>query len=325
MIFVIFCSGNKVAVSQTPESLETKITSVVNEDELVHFGDQLDVDVLGSFEYDWRGGITPEGFLDKSEFSGEPIPALCRNVDEIAQSYADSLSKFLRDPQVSVKIIDRSNRPLVELLGSIKNPQRFRLKRPVYLNELLVLGGGLTESASGEIQIFRPAKIGCLERKSEIGEASELTDPNETKIIKLLVSELLSGKKQANPRIYYGDLITVLSAEPVYVIGGVRNPKQIAVRSQISLSRAIDSAGGTSRDADINKVIIYRRQENKTNIIEADLNKIKNKEADDLILKAYDIVEVAQKGSKRSKYPPVIRRLETENQNISSLPLRIIE
>ena len=30
--------------------------------DLIHFGDVIDVDVVGSLEFDWRGGLTPEGF-----------------------------------------------------------------------------------------------------------------------------------------------------------------------------------------------------------------------------------------------------------------------
>jgi len=30
----------------------------------VHQGDIIDVDVVGSFEFDWRGGLNPEGFIE---------------------------------------------------------------------------------------------------------------------------------------------------------------------------------------------------------------------------------------------------------------------
>ncbi len=324
-ILLVSGSGFQIVYSQIPETQIKTTRTIVSEDDLVHLGDLIDIDVLGSFEFDWHGGLTPEGYLDKAEYSGDQIYGLCRGVDEIADSYRESLAKILKNPQVSVKIIDRSNRPLVELLGSVKNPQRFQIKRPVYLNELLILAGGLTENASGDVQIFRPAKLGCVSKKSEIENSNDLNQTNETKIITLKIAELLKGKKEGNPQIYNGDLITILSAEPIYVIGGVRNPKQIPVRSTLSLLRAIDSAGGISKDAQSNKIVIYRRQDGKTNIIEADLEKIKNNIAEDIMLKPFDIVEVGQKSGGKRKYPPVIRQNENINRNISSLPLRIIE
>ncbi|MDM7924023.1 MAG: hypothetical protein QUS14_17160 [Pyrinomonadaceae bacterium] len=35
--------------------------------ELIHYGDLIDIDVVGSFEYDWRGTLTQEGFIDGNE------------------------------------------------------------------------------------------------------------------------------------------------------------------------------------------------------------------------------------------------------------------
>jgi protein involved in polysaccharide export with SLBB domain len=109
------------------------------------------------------------------------------------------------------------------------------------------------------------------------------------------------------------------------VIGGVANPKQISSRSQITLSRAVWSAGGATKNADQKKITIFRREAGETKIIEADLEKIKGGEAEDLILRALDIVDVGQTGRTRSKFPPVLRVAETGGKNTATLPLRIID
>ncbi|HKX84258.1 MAG TPA: hypothetical protein VJL58_08565, partial [Pyrinomonadaceae bacterium] len=54
--------------------------------DLVHFGDLIDVDVVGSFEFDWRGTLNPEGFLDGLEHVDKPVYALCRSESDIARS-----------------------------------------------------------------------------------------------------------------------------------------------------------------------------------------------------------------------------------------------
>ncbi|MGI9056364.1 MAG: hypothetical protein ACR2F2_11245, partial [Pyrinomonadaceae bacterium] len=56
--------------TNTPDKSQSKINSEVN---LVHYGDLIDVDILGSFDYDWRGKLTPEGYLDGVNFVEEPI------------------------------------------------------------------------------------------------------------------------------------------------------------------------------------------------------------------------------------------------------------
>jgi hypothetical protein len=45
---------------------------------LVHFGDLLEVDVIGSYEYDWRGTLTPDGYLDGLDTIENQIYGLCQ-------------------------------------------------------------------------------------------------------------------------------------------------------------------------------------------------------------------------------------------------------
>jgi hypothetical protein len=98
----------------------------------------LTVDVIGSVRYDWRGKINPEGFLDGVEYAENPIYALCRSEQQIAAAVAQAYGKIFRQPKIIVKILDRSNRPPAIIYGAVKTPQRFQIRRPVYLNELLV-------------------------------------------------------------------------------------------------------------------------------------------------------------------------------------------
>lgn len=303
----------------------------------IHFGDLVDVDVIGSTEYDWRGTITPEGFLNGIDFVEEPIYALCRGEEEVARQIEKGYEKLLRQPKVVVKILDRSGRPVSVLYGAVRTPHRFRIERPVRLNELIILSGGVTERASGEIQIFRPEYLSCEPKKKEAG-----SDPNANSgesrerfiatrkeagatYFTIKIADLLAGKSEANPLILTGDIVTVLEAEPIYVIGGVVNPKQISSRSQMTLSRAIDSAGGLSKNADEKKITVFRREKNEIKIVEINLNDVKSGTAQDFVLKAFDIVEVGQKGKPQRKLPPVLRTAENIQTTVTNLPLRIVD
>jgi polysaccharide export outer membrane protein len=299
----------------------------VNEADLVHFGDLVDVDVIGGFEFDWRGKLSPEGFLDGLNGYGDPIFGLCRSESEIAIDVTKAYSKLLRDPKVVVRILDRSNRAVVTVDGAVKLPQRFQLRRPAELRELLVLSGGITDEASGEIQIFRPRDLNCSERMSRndskppVGQV--VLKVNGSHITNIKISDILKGEPSANPVIQSGDLITVLRAVPIYVIGGVNNPRQISAREGMTLSRAIASAGGLAKEADGGAVTIFRRELNDMKRIEADLGKIAADSAPDPELKAFDIVDVAQKGRDKRKYAPVISGGNVGSK--TSLPLRIVE
>jgi protein involved in polysaccharide export with SLBB domain len=131
---------------------------------LVHFGDLLEVDVVGSYDYDWRGSLTPEGYLDGFDTIENQIYALCQTEGDLSAAVEKELAKTLRDPKVEVRILDRSNRAVAYLSGAVRSPKRFQIKRNVHLNELLVLSGGITDRSSGEISIFRPANLNCTDR-----------------------------------------------------------------------------------------------------------------------------------------------------------------
>lgn len=320
------------AISNSSEKSEKSKTDA----DSIHFGDLIDVDVIGSVEYDWRGTVTPEGFLDGIDYAENPIFALCRSEEEVAADVAGAFAKILRDPKVVVKILDRSNRPLSILYGAVKTPQRLQIKRLFFLNELIVVAGGLTDRASGEIQIFRQKNLSCRQPPNEPPDAAAVTEDNEGKFVKasqdnglnyinIRVSDLLKGKKDANPQILSGDIITILEAESIYVIGGVANPKQISSGTQMTVSRAVAAAGGITKNADPKNIRIYRRANGETEIIEADLGKIKAGEAEDLTLKPFDIVEVGQTGRDKRKFSPILKLAEAADKKASNLPLRIIE
>lgn len=318
----------------TPQNSTDNQTTVIPpaEANLIHLGDLIEIDVVGSFEFDWRGTVSPEGFLSGINFVESPIYALCRSEEDLAAEVAKAYSKFLREPEIVVKILDRSKRPVSVMTGAVKTPQRFQINRTVYLNELIIISGGLTEKASGEIQIFRPQNLSCASRAvsaTNDGQNRERfvnsSGDNGSQYINIRISDLLAGKKEANPEILSGDIVTVLEAQSVYVIGGVANPKQVLFRTQITLTRAIDSAGGLTKNADARKITIFRRTNGETQIIEADLEKIKANQADDIILQPFDIIEVTQTGRERRKYPPVISEVSSTTENSAKLPLRVID
>ncbi len=333
-LFLLQTSISAQIPTSTPE--ESLFAVKDSELNLIHPGDLIDIDVIGSVEYDWRGSLTPEGFLDGVDYAESPIYAFCRSEESVAAEVSKAYSRILRDPKVVVKILDRSNRPLSLLYGAVRTPQRLQIKRPILLNELLILAGGLTDKASGNIQIYRPGSLNCRNQTEKpvgmnIGvsvnlEKSAIADSdNKANYINIRTSDLLKGKKEANPQILSGDIITVQEAESVYVIGGVVNPGQVFLNGQLTLSRAVDSVGGIAKGGDDGKITVFRREAGESKIIEADLEKIRKMPADDILLRASDIVEVARRGSEKRKFPPILGTSEVGQKTAPNLPLRVID
>lgn len=320
LIFILFPT---IGISQTPLNSSTSTTERKPSD-LIHFGDLIDVDVIGSTEFDWRGSLTPEGYLNGVDFADEPIYALCRTEEEVAKDIINGFKSILRDPQVVVRILDRSGRAVSYLYGAVKVPQRFQIERLVKLNELIIMSGGLDEKASGEIQILRSSTLNCEESDLSNPPSKEKSNEINSKLINIKISDLIKGEKESNPVILNGDIITVAESEPIYIIGGVVNPRQINARSKITVSRAISSAGGFAKNADKNNITIFRRLKGETLRIEVDFKKIEDKESEDLTLQKYDIVDIGQTGSEKRKLAPIVKVYEKDSKTLE-MPLRIVE
>jgi hypothetical protein len=97
----VFCT---VLFSNTSFAQGETITQA----QLVHFGDLIEVDVVGSYEYDWRGSLTPEGFLDGLDYLENQIYGLCVSERDLSNAIQKEFAKTLRDPNVVVRILDRS-------------------------------------------------------------------------------------------------------------------------------------------------------------------------------------------------------------------------
>lgn len=295
-------------------SFSAQEPATVGQEEIVHYGDTVDVDVVGTLEFDWRGTLTLDGYLDGLEGAAEPVAALCRKPSQIAADIEKAYAKLLREPKVIVRIVDRSGRAMVTVNGAIRTPARFRLLREVRLRELIVRGGGFTDDASGEISIFRPPNLGC---------SADPPKDNGSQTLLIKVTDLLRGDSAADIPVKAGDIVDVVRAMRVYVIGAVNNPRPVYSRSDLTVSRAIATAGGLSRDAENGKATIFRREGTETALIEADLAKIKRGETVDIVLKPFDILDVAGKGGAKRKFPPVAP--EGGNSAARDLPIRVID
>jgi protein involved in polysaccharide export with SLBB domain len=312
-LLVIFLSV-VFAAAQSPTPSPVQPDTL--ESDLIHYGDLIDVDVVGSLDGDWRGSVNPEGFLQGLIYAPEPIYALCKSEHAVASEITTQYARTLKDPKVVVRVLDRSGRAVTLMLGAVRNQQRFKLKRETRLNELLALSGGITDTASGDITIARPADLNCF--------PSAEKENGKLALMRLTIRQVLSGDPDANPVILSGDIITVVEASPIYIIGGVNNPRQISSREEMTLSRAISSAGGLAKEAVENDITVYRREGKEGKSISVDLKRIRSKQQDDLVLKPFDIVDIGQKGRAKPKFPPTVN-VDARSRDIYKLPVRVVE
>jgi protein involved in polysaccharide export with SLBB domain len=330
IVETVFPKGNTALTQPTstentpnpkPDVVKPKI-----KEPLIYSGDTLQVIVSRNPEFDWRGQIEPDGDLPVMPYVETTIRALCRTENEIAQDLIKAYSKYLKNPQVTVRIISRAGRSPATVLGAIRTPQRFVLERNASLAELIALSGGITEEASGEVQVYQTEPNVCAEDAET--EINKLLGQNGSAVKFIKIADLLAGKEAANPTIHSGDIVTILEANPVYVIGGVVSPQAINFRDGLSISRAIASVGGLSRDGKGSEIRIYRRttKPEDKGVIVINLEDIRKQKAEDILLRPLDIIDVPQSGRGQDR-----RTLTREDQDAlikskstANLPLRIV-
>ena len=259
-------------------------------------GDVIDVRVFGQPELSSSVQVDSEGNLSALPFIEKPIPAKCRTDKDVQKDITVAYAKFINNPQVSVRISERNSRQPATVFGAVRQPTRVEMKRRVRLNELMAVSGGFTERASGTIQILHTEPLMC----PEPGEEAEAAPIDGTRIPLAIVkiSDLRSGKIEANPIIRPGDYVLVTEAEPVYITGSVMSPGGIYLRDQLMLSRALAMVGGARKEAKLNEVRIYRQIPGSANqeLITVDVAAIRKNQKPDVLLQAYDVIEVPEAG-----------------------------
>lgn len=257
-------------------------------------GDVVTGKVLGEPQFDFVASVDENGKIEVPFFE-ESITAQCQSERELRTQVSTLLSKYLRNPQLSLRVTERNSRPPATIYGEVRTPQQVVLTRRSTLLELLSFSGGVNEEAGGMIQVFRTRKPICTGDDVENDWAASQNDGLDVPSRLYSLSALRLGKDEANPVIYPGDVIVVQKASPVYITGEVITPQGIYLKEDgLSLSEALAKIGGVRREAKTKDIKIYRLKSNSKDreIISANYDLIRSGEQKDVMLEPYDIVEV---------------------------------
>jgi polysaccharide export outer membrane protein len=243
--------------------------------------------VLFQSELNAMAEVDSDGNLSSLPFLDTPIPAKCRNEKEVQKDIAKAYAKYLKNPQVSVRIAERKSRLPATVTGAVRQPTRVMMQRRVRLNELIAAAEGLGERASGTIQILHTEPVMC----PQPGEEDQVVGLEVVKI-----ADLKAGRPEANPLIRPGDFIVVTEADPIYVTGSVFNPQLVYLTDNLTVTKALASAGGVRNEAKMNDVRIYRQKPGaKTQeVIRVDYAAILANKKPDIFLEPFDTIDVPE-------------------------------
>jgi len=286
------------AANAQPASIPAKptappaVTSVSAEDTRYRIGagDVLTITVRKAPELSGPVRVDQRGMI-RIPMIDEAVPAACNTESELATNIAKLYLEYKNNPSVEVFVSEFQGRP-VAVIGAVNAPGQFRLQRQVRLLELLSFAGGPSPRSGRVINIIHAGGPNICETKASDSNIVA-NAPQELSIYKLY--ETLKGKEGSNPFVQPGDIVSLLEADQVFVIGHVNAPQAIFLRDQpITILRAIAIAGGPARDAGTSRVRIIRQVnggDGKQEIL-VDLKAIQKQKAKDILLLPDDIVEV---------------------------------
>ncbi len=174
-----------------------------------------------------------------------------RTLKELLDQVTKALSVYYDKPEVTL-VMKAYNNNRVFVLGRVANPGAVHLQGQGTLLEALSLAGGLpvdtTKSFLSRCMIVRGRNL----------------------VMWIDLRELLErGNMTLNARLKNGDVIFIPQSEDqlAFVLGEVRNPGVIALRSELTVLDAIMSVGGPTKSANLKDVFIIR-QVGKKGVVE---------------------------------------------------------
>jgi polysaccharide biosynthesis/export protein len=227
------------------------------------------------------------------------VVAAGRTVEELESDLAARLGRFLRDPQVSVTLVEIGSQP-VAVLGAVNKPGVQQIEGPKTLVEMLSLAGGLRQDAGDTIKITRRAEFGAVPLEGAHSDAS-----GRFSVAELDVKEVLEARRpENNILICPHDVISVPRAAMVYVIGEVEKSGGFVLeqRQSVSVLQALSLAGGLTEVAALEHARILRGGEDEAPAgrveIAVDMKAIMAGKSPDVALEPEDILFVPRSGGR---------------------------
>jgi polysaccharide biosynthesis/export protein len=210
-----------------------------------------------------------------------PIDVAGETTRDLQVKIEESLkAKYINDPHVTVFIREYASQP-VSVIGAVKLPGIYQIKGQKYLLDMLALAQGLDHTSAGKlIQVIRRAS----------------PDSGGPQTITVSTEDLFeNGRTELNIPIQAGDVINVLQAGSIFVVGEVTKPGEFVLRQgkDITASQAVALGGGFSRDAKKQQCLIIRLHRDGTKEeIPVNVSKILDGSANDVTLMPNDILFV---------------------------------
>ena len=288
-----FCTPLEAQTSPT-ETVPPRIPETfVADDYLIGPEDVLVINVTDAPEFSGKFRVNQSGFLVMSSLPN-PVKALGKTPMQLSKDLVQALqdAKLYRDPTVNV-FVDEYHSRTVAVVGAVAKPGLYPLQRRTTVIEVISEAGLLPTAGNRVTVIPAGASLSNNPDSKSTPQTYEL-------------GKLMRGQDSAkNVEVHDGEVVSVASAEIVYVVGAVTKPGGFVLQDRsagVSALQAIALAEGMTSVASANRGLIIRRNMDGTarENVPIDLSKIMTGKKEDVQLEANDILFVPISGSKQT-------------------------
>lgn len=273
------------------------------QDYRIGFDDVLDVSVFEAQELNREVRVSSAGEISLPLLDSVHAAGLTpRELELVLQELLRR--KYMKDPHVSVFVREMQSHP-VSVLGAVRRPGVFQVRGSKTLLEILSLAEGLADDAGETAIIMRGAGLqnpGGSQAEETVA-AKDMNGSSAENTVQVNLKNLLdSSDVHQNPIVNPGDIVKVLRAGIVYVVGEVQRPGGFTMKSneKMSVLQVIALSGGLTRTASKGGARIIRTDEQSGERAQTpiDLSKILAGKAPDPMLEPKDIVFVPNSATK---------------------------
>lgn len=180
-------------------------------------------------------------------------------------------AKYIKDPHVSIFIKEYKSKR-VAVVGAVSAPGTYEVLNQGRILDVLAAAGGLSGEAGKAVYLTRRGEEGQLE-----------IDLNEL---------LAKGNIELNLPVQMGDTVFVPQAGTYYINGAVERPGTFRLKDEITITQALEIAGGLSSGASGAKLLRY--QDGEREVVPLDVKAIQKGEQKDIALKDQDVLYVGK-------------------------------
>lgn len=223
--------------------------------------------------------VGPDGRIYFDLIDGQLVTGL--TVEQARIQIEEQISRYLKNPQIALTLHE-ANSKTYTILGRVMIPGVYPLDHPTTLLESIAKARSLAYSQD----------TGTTEDLANLQKSFVMRDGE---ILPIDFEELINkGQTKYNVYLRDGDFIyfpSALSTE-VYVLGAVLVPKGVSFKKQITLGRALATAGGPIPGAHVKQIVVIRGSLTKPEVGVFNLHDILSGKISDVHLESGDIVYV---------------------------------